>query len=96
MSETGELNSSVLTLWFVVAFIRSCKYPRPVKGINKKTDTHHYRCVSDVEGRPVEIAPQTEVNEVSDKTQAETVYEIAQSTTHKQADSYYAQGSSRG
>jgi len=77
MSETGELNCSVLTLWFVVAFIRSCKHPRPVKGINEKTDTHHYRCVSDVEGRPVEVAPQTEVNEVSDRTETAADEEIA-------------------
>ena len=42
----------------------------------------------------MEVAPQTEVNEVSDITKTEAVYEIAYSTAQNQTDRYHAQGSS--
>ncbi len=79
-----------------VAFICSFKYARPVKGTNENDDTDHYRCVSDVEGRPVEVAPQTEVDEVSDVTKTEAVYEIAYSATQNKTYGHHVQGSSWG
>ena len=91
-----EWNSSVLIPGFAVAFICSSKYARPIKGTNENDDTHHYGCVSDVEGRPVEVAPQAEVDEVSDITKTEAVYEIAYSTTQNKTDRYHVQGSSWG
>jgi len=88
------LNCNVLIFGSVVAFIRFAKYPRLIKGINESKDTHRYSYVSDVEGRPMEIAPQTDVNEVSDITKTEAVYQIAYSTAQNQTDRYHAQGSS--
>lgn len=68
------MNCNVLILGSVAAFICFSKEPRPIKGINENKDTHHYRDVSDVEGRPMEVAPQTEVNKVSDIAKTEAVY----------------------
>jgi hypothetical protein len=90
------LNCNVLIFGSVLASICFSKYPRPIKGINENKDAHRYSCVSDVEDRPMEVAPQTDVNEVSDITKTEAVYEIAYSTTQNQTDRYYAQGSSWG
>jgi len=44
----------------------------------------------------MEVAPQTDVNEVSDTTKTKAVYQIAYSTTQNQTDRYYAQVSSWG
>jgi len=44
----------------------------------------------------MEVAPQTDVNEVSDTTKTEAVYQIPYSTTKNQTDRYYAQVSSWG
>ena len=90
------MNCSFLILGSVVAFIFFAKHPRLIKGINENKDTHRYSCVSDVEGRPVEVAPQTEVNEVGDITKTEAVYEIAYSTAPNQTDGYHTQGGNSG